>query len=35
MTFAVPFVMFQEMEANVPGSFLERNTWKELMKLRA
>jgi uncharacterized protein (DUF169 family) len=34
MTFAVPFVMFQEMEANVPGSFLERNTWKELMKLR-
>ncbi len=35
MTFAVPFVMFQEMEANVPGSFLERNTWKELMSLRA
>ena len=35
MTFAVPFVMFQEMEANVPGSFLERNTWKELMRLRA
>ena len=34
MTFAVTFVMFQEMEANVPGSFLERNTWKELMRLR-
>ncbi len=34
MSFAVPFAMFQEMEANVPGSFLERNTWKELMKLK-
>ena len=34
MSFAVPFVMFQEMEANVPGSFLERNTWKELTKLK-
>ena len=34
MSFAVPFAMFQEMEANVPGSFLERNTWKELMELR-
>jgi uncharacterized protein (DUF169 family) len=35
MTFAVPFAMFQEMEANVPGSFLERNIWRELMGLRA
>jgi len=34
MSFAVPFVMFQEMEANVPGSFLERDTWKELAKLK-
>lgn len=34
MSFAVPFVMFQEMEANVPGSFLERNTWRELTKLK-
>ncbi|MGB2854047.1 MAG: DUF169 domain-containing protein [Dehalococcoidia bacterium] len=34
MSFAVPFAMFQEMEANVPGCFLERNTWKELMKLK-
>jgi uncharacterized protein (DUF169 family) len=33
MSFAVPFAMFQEMEANVPGSFLERNTWKELREL--
>ena len=31
MTFAVPFAMFEEMEANVPGSFLERETWHELM----
>jgi uncharacterized protein (DUF169 family) len=35
MSFAVPFAMFGEMEANVPGSFLERNTWKELMELKA
>jgi uncharacterized protein (DUF169 family) len=34
MSFAVPLAMFQEMEANVPGSFLERHTWKELMKLK-
>ena len=34
MSFAVPLAMFQEMEANVPGSFLERNTWKELMGLK-
>ena len=33
MTFAVPFAMFREMEANVPGSFLERETWHELMAL--
>lgn len=30
-TFAVPFRMFQEMEANVAGSFLERPTWKHLI----
>lgn len=35
MTFAVPFGMFQEIEENVPGSFLERHTWKELMKLKS
>jgi len=34
MSFATPFRLFQEMEANVPGSFLERNTWKNLMALR-
>jgi uncharacterized protein (DUF169 family) len=31
MTFAVPFAMFQEMEANVSGSFLERETWHDLL----
>ena len=31
MTFAVPFAMFEEMEANVPGSFLEAGTWQALM----
>jgi hypothetical protein len=30
MTFAVPFALFQEMEANVEGSFLERGPWKAL-----
>jgi hypothetical protein len=35
MSFAVPLSLFQEMEKNVPGSFLERNTWKDLMALRS
>lgn len=30
-TFAVPYTRFQEMEANVEGSFLERPTWRSLM----
>ena len=34
MSFSVPFTMFREMETNVRGSFLERNTWKELMNLK-
>jgi hypothetical protein len=34
MSFAVPFTLFKEMEENVPGSFLERRSWKELMKLK-
>jgi uncharacterized protein (DUF169 family) len=29
-TFAVPFTMFREMEDNVEGSFLGRDTWKSL-----
>jgi hypothetical protein len=35
MSFATPFRLFQEMERNVPGSFLERNTWKDLLALKA
>ncbi|MBW1780661.1 MAG: DUF169 domain-containing protein [Deltaproteobacteria bacterium] len=34
MTFATPFRLFEEMERHVPGSFLERETWKQLMSLR-
>lgn len=30
MTFAVPFALFEEMERNVEGSFLERRTWRSL-----
>jgi uncharacterized protein (DUF169 family) len=35
MSFAVPLSIFQEMEANVPGSFLERPTWNHLMHLKS
>jgi uncharacterized protein (DUF169 family) len=31
MTFSVPFAFFEEMEQNVPGSFLERHTWQSLI----
>jgi uncharacterized protein (DUF169 family) len=31
MTFAVPLAMFEEMESNVVGSFLERPTWQSLL----
>jgi uncharacterized protein (DUF169 family) len=31
MTFAAPLALFEEMEQNVPGSFLERHTWQSLM----
>jgi uncharacterized protein (DUF169 family) len=30
LSFAVPWKMFQEMEGNVKGSFLERRTWRVL-----
>ncbi len=30
MTFTVPFNLFQEMEGNVEGSFLQEETWKTL-----
>ena len=32
MTFTVPLAMFEEMERNVAGSFLERPTWQGLLK---
>jgi uncharacterized protein (DUF169 family) len=31
LSFTVPFEMFREMEANVKGSFLERDTWHALL----
>jgi uncharacterized protein (DUF169 family) len=35
LTFAVPWRMFGEMEANVPGSFLERHVWADLLAAQA
>lgn len=35
LTFAMPCRMFEEMEANVAGSFLERQGWRELLAGRA
>jgi len=32
LSFTVPFGMFQEMESNVAGSFLERSTWRALLE---
>ena len=32
LTFTVPFRMFQEMEAGVEGSFLERHVWRKLQE---
>lgn len=31
MTFSTPFAFFEEMEQNVPGSFLKRHTWQSLL----
>ena len=31
MNFAVPFALFEEMEQNVHGSFLERHSWQSLL----
>jgi uncharacterized protein (DUF169 family) len=31
MTFAAPFALFEEMEQNVHGSFLERDIWRSLL----
>ena len=30
LSFTVPYAMFLQMEANVPGSFLERNAWQKV-----
>lgn len=35
MSFAMPLSLFQEMEANLAGSFLMENTWRQLMQLSA
>lgn len=32
MSFAAPWALFQEMEENVEGSFLQRPTWQALLK---
>jgi uncharacterized protein (DUF169 family) len=32
VTVALPYKMFREMEGNVEGSFLEKETWKSLME---
>lgn len=34
LSFTIPMSMFEEMEANVEGSFLERHSWKDLMSDR-
>lgn len=34
MSFAAPYSLYKEMEENVPGGFLERHTWKNLMALK-
>ncbi len=35
LTFSIPLVLFEQMERNVPGSFLEREQWQELLDLQA
>lgn len=34
MTFAAPFALYEEMEQNVPGSFLERHSWQSLLSAK-
>jgi len=34
LSFAMPWVMFLEMDSNVEGSFLERNTWQSLLETK-
>jgi uncharacterized protein (DUF169 family) len=35
LSFAVPLALFQEMENNLAGSFIEQDTWKQLVALAA
>jgi hypothetical protein len=32
LSFTAPWPLFQEMESNVKGSFLERETWRALRR---
>lgn len=34
LSFAMPLALFDEMEANVEGSFLARHTWQEILKAK-
>jgi uncharacterized protein (DUF169 family) len=34
LSFAIPFSLFEEMEKNVAGSFLQRPTWQELLEAK-
>ena len=34
LTMAVPYKLFLEMEADAPGSFLERHTWQSLLDMK-
>ncbi|MDD4170301.1 MAG: DUF169 domain-containing protein [Desulfotomaculaceae bacterium] len=34
LSFTVPYKMFQEMEANIEGSFLEMDAWRKLQELQ-
>ncbi|MCX5822240.1 MAG: DUF169 domain-containing protein, partial [Deltaproteobacteria bacterium] len=34
LSFAMPLALFNEMEANVAGSFLQRHTWQELLNAK-
>jgi hypothetical protein len=34
LSFTAPLTLFEEMEANVEGSFLERGTWRKILELK-
>jgi hypothetical protein len=35
LSFTAPWPLFQEMEANVEGSFLQRETWQALLQSKS